>query len=274
MRKVLLACMMVLPLWAQAQSPSVVVSASVPTATNPMLVPSITVVISDTAGYARDAALEKAARMALPKVLTGPVFQLNSKDIAPKLKSLGSAMPFVARYSIKQERVLPTYSMVVDMTFNEAKLRQNFGGIKVQVGEGTGTVAVSATMGAMAQPTAAPTAWLVRVNEPTAAGQDRARRALNALANTRAVVQEVARTSITFKVMSAQPQNQLAEALAGWNPVIAPYAATPVERVNTTPAAPRYQETYAQDPAATPTAAPAQTPTVGRNAPAWLPDLW
>jgi hypothetical protein len=241
--------------WASPTVPVLVSSSALPPVSNPLLVPSLSVVISGTTGYARDAALEQAARQGLPIVLSGPAFGLNAAEVAPKIKSLGSALPFVTRYTIRNERVLPSYSMVVDMVYNQAMLQKNFGAIHAPAA--SPTAPISGTEATPA-PSAMPQVWLVRVQEPSAAGQDRARRALAALPNTTATLHEITRMGVVLKVTSGTPQNEIVTALAGWNPSIEPYTAQPVAAAPATPSV----------GAGTPLRAPA------RPNPAWLPDLW
>ena len=270
-----------LPVWAQAPqieeaelppvqvSGSVAVSATVAPA-GPFEVKGVAVTVSGTTGFARDVALEQAARQALPTLLQGPQFGLNAADAAAKVKALGDAMPFVARYKIVQESVLPSYALVADLTFNEALLRKNFGGV-------AGAAAVSPTAG-MVAPTgddtplataSAKQGWVVRVPEPTPAGQDRARRALAALPETTVTLRLISTQGVELNVLSSQSQEALQAALAGWQASIQPQTAavyspayTPAEDNPSTLPTPRAGEPSAP-------AAPAR-----RNIPAWMSDLW
>ncbi|MCA3244164.1 MAG: hypothetical protein INF43_02525 [Alphaproteobacteria bacterium] len=253
--RVLVGLALLLPLvgvQAQTVSPSNVTT----TVPNPWLVPGVVVTVTDTAGFARDVALEQAARQALPKVLSVPL-GLAAADATRKARTVGEALRFVSRYQIVRESVLPNYTLTVDLQFNEAMLRKNFGGV-VSPTQPAGTVP-------SANPTASPTVvsaipqeWVVRVAEPTAAGQDRARRALAALPNTTATIRLLAPQGIEFLVQSTVTPAELTAALAGWQPEISAASATlPV--VEATPAVP---------------VAPAATPPAARTRPAWLPELW
>lgn len=241
---------------AQAVSPSIFVA----TAPNPWLVPGVVVTVTDTAGFARDMALEQAARQSLPKVLSGPL-GLATAEASRKARTVGEALQFVSRYQIVRESVLPSYTLTVDLQFNEAMLRKNFGGL---VSPTQPTKAASGNTGS-ASPTVVPATrqeWVVRVAEPTAAGQDRARRALAALPNTTATIRLLASQGIEFLVQSPASPTELTAALAGWQPQISAVSANP----------PMVEAVPAPAELAAPVA-PAATPEA-RTRPAWLPELW
>ena len=248
----LVALLVPVSVWAQP-----LISATAPVlqnAPNPLQVLSVSVVLSGTTGFARDAALEQAARQALPKVLQTEMFGLSATEATAKTKALGAVLPFVARYNIVTERVVPVYSLVADLTFNEAKLRQNFGGVATPLAP-----AAASVTGTTPAPAPATHRWLVRITEPSAAGQDRARRALAALPNTRVTIYELARAELTFAVMTPQPEASILAVLKAWQPNIMPQPEAPAPvAIDTTPSP--------AEPA-TPAAPP-------RTTPAWLPDFW
>lgn len=260
--------------WGDAQAQAVssslpaVVSATVPA--SPWLVSGVVVTITDTTGFARDVALERAARQALPKVLAGPL-GLPVAEANRKAKAVGEALQFVSRYQLMKESILPNYTLTVDLHFNEAMLRKNFGGVVSQTAPNAPmanpTVATSNTTPSPA-PSAIAQRWVVRVNEPTAAGQDRARRALAALPATTVTLRLIAPQGVEFMVASNQPPAVLREALAGWQPELTPVT----EHATPTPSS---------EPAAAPATVPMVTPGApaapaapSRQRPAWLPDLW
>ena len=238
-------------------------------AQSPLEIKAVAVTISGTSGFARDVALEQAAKQALPQVLQGPSFQLTAAEAKAKTKAVGSAMPFVAKYKIVKESVLPTYALVADLTFSEPLLRKNFGGVKAEM-QASETPKTEAKSPAEAQPTpsqARRTTYVVRVPDSTPAGQDRARRALKALPQTTVLLRLISVQGVELTVTSAQPEDALKGALSAW-----PTADWRVQTASVeTPATPVLEAMPARpaDPAATPTSAPAR-----RNLPAWMPDLW
>jgi hypothetical protein len=242
---------------AQAQTGAVSPTAS------PWQVKGVTVVLSGTTGFSRDMALEQAARQALLQVLQNPL-GLSAAEAAAKARAVGEALRFVSRYQIVQEAVLPSYSLKADLTFNEAMLRKNFGGVVAPVAV-SNTAAVAPGTAASPATGGSAQSYIVRVPEPSAAGQDRARRALAALPDTRVTYRLISGQGIELNVQSAQPEQALRSTLAGWQPEIRP--AEPEAKLGVTePATP--------EPVATePKAAVPPTPPASRR-PAWLPDLW
>lgn len=238
-------------------------------AQSPLEIKGVAVTISGTSGFARDVALEQAAKQALPQVLQGPSFQLTAAEAKAKTKAVGSAMPFVAKYKIVKESVLPTYALVADLTFSEPLLRKNFGGVKTET-QATEAPKIEAKPATESQETPSSsnrTTYVVRVPDPTPAGQDRARRALKALPQTTVLLRLISVQGVELTVTSAQPEEALKGALSAW-----PTADWRVQTASVeTPAtpAPEAMPARASDPAATPTSAPAR-----RNLPAWMPDLW
>jgi hypothetical protein len=246
---------------AQAQTGAVSPTAS------PWQVKGVTVVLSGTTGFSRDMALEQAARQALLQVLQNPL-GLSAAEAATKARAVGEAMRFVSRYQIVQEAVLPSYSLKADLTLNESMLRRNFGS---NFGGVVAPVAVSATAAVAASATANPATvgnargYIVRVPEPSATGQDRARRALAALPETRVTYRLISVQGIELNVRSAQPEQALRNALAGWQIEIRPAEAeAKLDAIELAK-----PELVANEPKA----ALPPTPPASRR-PAWLPDLW
>lgn len=120
-------------------TPSPTTPATLPSATTPVstsavssatslaVVKGIVVTLSGTTGFARDTALDLAAKQGLPTVLER--LPMPKATAASTAKSIGDAQKFVKSYTIIKETILPTYRLTVDLTYNEALLRKNFGGI-------------------------------------------------------------------------------------------------------------------------------------------------
>jgi len=259
----------------QAQSQTVptvhaTISATLPA--NPWVVKGVNVVLSGTTGFARDVALEQAARQALPTVLTGPL-GLPAAVAARYAKTIGSAMPLVSRYQIVRESVLPTYALTVDLTFQEALLRKNFGGVVGSVVSSTlpvsptGSVVSSSMRDTPAPESTPPTAarWLVRLPDPTAAGQDRARRALLALPASQVIIQRIGPMGVEFLVVGPASEAAMQNALPGTAAEIQP--ATPMPPANISASTSAVSSSAPRAPAAI-------SSTMAPNRPAWLPDLW
>ncbi len=252
--------------WAQATpSPTL--------ASNPFQIKGVAVVLSQTTGFARDVALEQAARQALPQVLQGAL-GLPAAEANRKARAVGEAMRFVARYQVLQEAVLPAYSLTADLTFNESMLRKNFGGV---ASTATATQSLPATAASPSVSSSMPAsmpatqAYVVRISEPTAAGQDRARRQLAALPGTEVTYRLISGQGVELNVRTGQTNGALAAALAGWQPIITPVApeAVPVQ-ADATPEAPTSEAL----PATAQPRQPAQPAAPPSRRPAWLPDLW
>jgi hypothetical protein len=134
-----------LPKAPQPVSGSVGVSASAAVSvTSPFVVKGVVVTLSGTTGFARDEALDKAARQALPAVLQA--LPMDAAKAAKTAKTLGNVMRFVSSYRVVKETVIPVYSLTADLTFNEAMLHKNFGGDVVVVSATTTTTAVSQSL--------------------------------------------------------------------------------------------------------------------------------
>lgn len=94
------------------------------------IVEGITVSMSESIGFARDAALTDAARKGLPQALAQletPVSEEEAESIA---KNIGEPMRFVKSYKIVRELLVPTYTLTVDMVYDAATLQANFGKVK------------------------------------------------------------------------------------------------------------------------------------------------
>jgi hypothetical protein len=170
---------------------------------------NVTVTISETVGFARDAGLLKAARQSLPTVLQAlgmPAAQAQSTA-----KAVGDPMRFVARFAVVSERLLPVYTLVVNLTFNEPMLRSNFGGAKAAPVSATGLVSGSGdVLSNVSGSAAAVAAGPVQVWHMTVPGDDvRAVEALRAkLAGepgTQVVYARIAAREVVFKLTTAQP---------------------------------------------------------------------
>ena len=143
-------------------------------------VTGVVVELTDTQGFGRDAALERAARDSLPTVLVR--VGLTPEDAAKKVKSLGSAMRFVQGYKVVKESLIPHYSLTADLTFSEAMVVKNFGAAlppKPQVAAANVDEASAVMAGPPLQQ------WVVTV-EGSPANVDRVRVNLNAQASTQA----------------------------------------------------------------------------------------
>jgi hypothetical protein len=164
-------------------SATVAVSETAPA--DPFVVKNVVVTLSDTTGFARDAALEKAARQALPQALAA--LPMAPAKAASTAKSVGSVMNFVGSYRIVKEAIVPTYSLTVDLTFDAAMLRKNFGGKVTPVAVVTSTVVVS---GSAVEVSATPVVvrnWIVKVAQTDPAVLDKLVSTLNASPATHAV---------------------------------------------------------------------------------------
>ncbi len=172
-------------------SPTVAASSSVPVAADVFSVKGIVVTLSDTSGFDRDAALEKGARASLPTVLTS--LGLKPEEAEKKVKSLGSAMRFVKGYKVVKESLIPSYSLTADISFNEAMIRKNFGGLaKPQVAAPAnvgleGEVDLSTPIDEVVEDTRPIKQWIVRITDSNPASVDKVRANLNRQASTKAV---------------------------------------------------------------------------------------
>jgi hypothetical protein len=263
--------------------PTQVANTVTPTAAlpvSPFTVENVVVTLSGTTGFARDTALEQAARQSLPGVLTRTL-GLTTVEAQAKVKNLGDTLRFVSQYNIVKESVVPTYQLTTNLTFNESMLRTNFGQKITTIS----TTITYKTTSSTAEPEAtnlqAPVAgqvYRVVVNDATAAGQDRARRLLNALPETTAIYETITTQSITLKLTTTQPETALNTALAGFSFTIAPVlneSPTPVPTTVTLAPSTGAPLPEATQPTAQPnTTTPAPTPRPKPTRPAWLPDFW
>lgn len=165
------------------------VSVTETVAADPFVVKGVVATLSGTTGFDRDAALEVAARQALPGVL---VSMGHTPDKAAKsVKGVGSAMRFVKSFKIVKESLLPVYTLTTDMTFNGPMVQKNFGGA-VPVAKPAVVIAVSGTEALpvdaveVAVPTVPVRQWVVRISERDPALVDRVRVNLSKQASTRA----------------------------------------------------------------------------------------
>lgn len=211
-------------------SQTAVVSATSAPVDSTFVVVGVVATPSGTAGFDRDAALEQAARQALPVVLT----RLGTpKDkVAGLVKGLGSAFRFVASFRVVKEALVPSYSLTVDLTFNEPMVRANFGGLNKPVSD--------TTVGAGAEQPVPASAnhWLLRLAERDPAAVNKVFATLNGQAGTKVVYRLVTSAGVEMVVvtpMSAQRVQELAGAGAevivppvvpGVLPMMAPVSAT------------------------------------------------
>lgn len=93
---------------------------------DPFVVKGVVATLSGTTGFDRDAALEVAARQALPGVLVS--MGHTPEKAAKAVKGVGSAMKFVKGFKVVKETLIPTYTLTTDMTFNGPMIQKNFGG--------------------------------------------------------------------------------------------------------------------------------------------------
>lgn len=171
-----------------------VLPVSAPAAADVFTVKGVVVTLSDTTGFDRDAALEQGARQSLPGVLTS--LGLKPEEAQKKVKSLGSAMRFVKSYKVVKESLIPTYSLTTDITFNEAMVRKNFGGLAkphVQAAAmapgvaANGEVDLTTPLDDVAEDVRPIKQWIVKITDSNPASVDKVRRNLNEQASTKAV---------------------------------------------------------------------------------------
>lgn len=200
-------------------SAPVVASSTAPAATGmvgPFTIKDVTVVLSQTAGFARDTALDQAAKQALPKVLEA--LPMDATEANEKAKAVGEPLRFVSSYKIVKEALIPTYSLIVDLTFNEPLLRSNFGGVKtgpLVVTSATSTVTVSASVPVMKN------RYIVRVTSVDPGSQDRVYKILSNLAMTNASYRVMAGMGAEFNVETPLSEANLDAALSGTGAVVA-----------------------------------------------------
>lgn len=208
---------------------------------NPFEVKGVVATISAT-GFDRDAALEVAARQALPGVL---VSMGMPQDKATKtVKGLGNTMRFVTSYKVVKETLIPTYTLTTDLTFNGVVLQKNFGGkLPVAASASAATSATAVTDGAAAADVAAPAAaplaaqWVVRITNTDPAAVDKIRQNLNSQAGTRATYRLLTSNGAELLVETSLSQGDLTRAAGGNVEVIAlnaPLPTAPVTASETT----------------------------------------
>lgn len=179
---------------------------------------NVTVTISETEGFARDAGLLKAARQSLPTVLQA--LGLPAAQAQSTAKTVGDPLKFVARYAVVSERLLPVYTLVVNLTFNEPILRSNFGGAKVAAVSATVETSGSAVvLGNSAVAAMGPVqAWQVTVPGDDVRAVEALRAKLAAEPGTQVVYARIAAREVVFQVTTALPLAELTDwlAKAGW----------------------------------------------------------
>lgn len=189
-------------------------------ADSPFVVRGVSVTLGQTTGFARDAALDMAARKALPQVLAA--LPMSAEDATAKAKAVGQPLSFVSSYTIVKEVLIPTYGLVVDLTFNEQMIRTNFGGVRV-----SSTVVVSSTSGGLISDTvAAPVApvkmnrFVVRVLTADPISQDKVYRALSGLQDTQAHYRVMAGAGAEFGVNTPLDESRIDAAVSGFGAVV------------------------------------------------------
>lgn len=248
-------------------------SPSVPQAPTPFQALNVEVRVTETTGFARDTALERAARQSLPTVIHQGL-GLPLAEAQEKVAKLGDPMKFVKQYNIVKESVLPFYQLRVNLVFNEEMLRKNFGGLNtLKTPEIEGPL--SSPSPSVAAPEISNKTYIVQIDEPSAAGQDRARRAMAGVSGSTAVYTEITVDRVTLTVTTAQSEQELKDALAGVSATIVA-AAEPLAPAEAPPSP--ENTTAAPPPAAQPTAQPAAPPSASppntQGRPAWLPSFW
>lgn len=176
-----------LPKAPQPVSGSVEVSGSEAVPASPFTIQGVVVTLSDTTGFARDEALEKAARQAMPAALQA--LPMDAAKAAKMAKDVGGVMRFVSSYRVVKETVIPSYSLTADLTFNEAMLRKNFGGaVSATAPVGAGAGQRTADGGEVVASSAAVPLnhWLVRMENADVADVSRVFDKLNGTEGTHA----------------------------------------------------------------------------------------
>lgn len=174
---------------------------------------NVTVTMNETQGFARDAGLLKAARQSLPSALQA--LGLPAAHAQNTAKTVGDPLKFVARYAVVSERLLPVYTLVVNLTFNEAMLRSNFGGTKPVVVSATaldvsGTDTVAGDV--MPVPTGPVQVWQVIVPSDDVRAVEALRAKLASEAGTQVVYARIAAREVVLKLTTPQAL----PALTGW----------------------------------------------------------
>lgn len=214
-----------LPKPAQPVSASTAVSAS-ENAASPFTIKGVVVTLSDTTGFARDEALEKAARNAMPLALEA--LPLEPAKAAKLAKDVGGIMRFVASYRVVKETVIPSYSLTADLTFNEEMLRKNFGGAVSATTAGVVDATHTADGGeVVASSVALPLKkWLVRMENSDVAEVSRVFDKLNGTAGTRATYHKMTST-VTEMTVATPLEMQALQAVVGGHGVVSAFEPVP-----------------------------------------------
>lgn len=202
------------------------VSASAPAsvAANPFVVKGVVVTLSQTTGFARDAALDQAARQALPQVLQE--LEIPADKAAKAAASVGNPLQFVASYAIVKEALIPTYSLTTDLTFDAKMLRANFGGV-VGVTSGSEVVSGSEVSASMVVPPPPLRRYVVRVANSDPVVQDSVFRKLSALRGAKVRYLVMASQGADLEVMAPQDEAGVDAAVEGTGAVVVPALAQP-----------------------------------------------
>lgn len=192
---------------------------------SPFEVRGVVVTLSQTTGFARDAAMDMAARKALPQVLAA--LPMEPAQAAAKAKAVGNPLTFVSSYRIAKEVLIPTYALTVDLTFNEAMLRSNFGGVRVaaQAAVPAGGGLVSTTVAASPSAPVSLNHFVVRVATTDPTQQDKVYRLLSGLTQSQAHYRVMAGVGAEFTLDTPYDERKLDGVLGGTGAVVMPVEA-------------------------------------------------
>lgn len=172
---------------------------------DPFTVRNITVTVSNSTGFARDAALQQAAHSGLAQVLQ--VLPMPAAQASSTAASIGNAMAFVQSYSIVHEALVPTYTLTVDLTYNQDMLRKNFGG---RVAQATVSSTFTTTVSGTAPATAAqPQRWLITLPGNDLAASSALITTLNDKPDTQATYRQISRSGTQIEVKTPLAANEL-----------------------------------------------------------------
>lgn len=176
----------------------------------PFTVKGISIDLSNTTGFARDAALDQAAAKGLPLVLVNlPMPETLAQETA---RSVGDPMRFVASYAVVKETLIPNYSLIADLTFNEAMLRTNFGGKSTAV---ENSVSTSTVASATPLPPPPLQTYLIQVNTADPIHQDEVYRRLTQTSATTVRYKSMARGAAQLEVTTPLSGPEVASLLEG-----------------------------------------------------------
>lgn len=199
--------------------PAAASATEVVAAANPLEVKGVVVTLSDTTGFDRDAALEIAAKQALPQMLEKLGHTADSAG--KKVKSTGSAMQFVQGYKVVKESLIPVYTLTADLTFNGPMVIKNFGGkmpakeavsgvvLKVS---GTEVDSVALEVEAAVAPVRQ---WVVKIRDRNPANVDKVRVNLNRQPATKATYRLLTSEGAELLVVSGLDSDGLRRASGG-----------------------------------------------------------